>query len=326
MKEFRLKGSYRNMGITFGKTLSNWHRTFRPSEVHLKWALECEKAVKRYAPSILDELSAIADVSDATYEGLLATHLTPAFAFGCTLFAVSGEHTANGKPIYGRQQDWEAQDVEALHVIHAEPDDGHKSIGFSFGDCGRYGGQNEAGVTIASAYAPAYIGKAKPGVRMNISARWALDKFSTTEEVVEYYLKIPHTEPVIFLVADSAGTIARIETTPERTETAISEDGIEVVTNFFMLDGMKDLDRGWPEENHVYEYYRRAERWCKDKKGSLTLADAKTVCSDHEIGICHHDKVDNNITIWSWVTEIGSPNILEIAQGSPCKNEYRQLK
>ena len=55
-------------------------------------------------------------------------------------------------------------------------------------------------------------------------------------------------------------------------------------------------------------------------------SDAKAVCSNHDFGVCHHDKKVDNITIWSWVSEIGSPNILEIAQGSPCKNEYRKLK
>jgi hypothetical protein len=223
--------------------------------------------------------------------------------FGCTLFAVKGEHTSGGNPIFGRQHDWIEEDIEALHVIYTEPDDGHKSIGFSYGDFGRYGGQNDVGLTIGSAYVPMYIGKARPGVRMNISTRWALDNLST---------------------ADRTGTIARVETTPERTAAAYQEGGIEIVTNFFMLEEMRDLDKGFPEDNHIYEYYRRVERWFEDSKGRITTDHAKSVCSNHDNGICHHSNNSTEMTIWSWITEIGQS--LEIAQGSPCNNEYKLLK
>ncbi|MHA2462212.1 MAG: C45 family autoproteolytic acyltransferase/hydrolase [Candidatus Thorarchaeota archaeon] len=318
MKELRIKGSHRNMGITFGKTLTQWHRQFKPTKEHIEFAWECEKAVKQHAPGLLEELEGISEVTGVSYETLISTNLAPAFMFGCTLFAVKGEHTSGGNPIFGRQHDWIEEDIEALHVIYTEPDDGHKSIGFSYGDFGRYGGQNDVGLTIGSAYVPMYIGKARPGVRMNISTRWALDNLST------YLKRIPHTEPVAFLVADRKGTFARVETTPERTAATYQEGGIEIVTNFFMLEEMRDLDKGLPEDSHVYEYYRRVQRWFEDNKGSITTDHAKTVCSEHETGICHHSDNSTEMTIWSWVTEIGQS--LEIAQGSPCNNEYKLLK
>ncbi|MHA2301193.1 MAG: carcinine hydrolase/isopenicillin-N N-acyltransferase family protein, partial [Candidatus Thorarchaeota archaeon] len=183
---------------------------------------------------------------------------------------------------------------------------------------------NDVGLTIGSAYVPMYIGKARPGVRMNISTRWALDNLSTAKEAVDYLKKIPHTEPVAFLVADRTGTIARVETTPERTAAAYQEGGIEIVTNFFMLEEMRDLDKGFPEDNHIYEYYRRVERWFEDSKGRITTDHAKSVCSNHDNGICHHSNNSTEMTIWSWITEIGQS--LEIAQGSPCNNEYKLLK
>ncbi len=312
------------MGRVFGKTLTSWHRQFTPTKEHLEFAWECERSVQQFASDLLDELRGISESSGTSYESLIATNLTPAFLFGCTLFAVRREDTANGNPLFARQMDWMKDDIDALHVIHAEPSDGHKSTGFSFGDCGRYGGQNEEGLTIGSAYVGMYTGKVKPGIRMNISTRYALDKFSTTEETVEYLKRIPHTEPVAFLVADGGGAIATVEASPDKTAAAFLEEGVEVVTNFFKLDEMKHLDKGWPDDNIVYRNYNKAREWFEENKGSITLEMAKEFCSDSKNGICVFSDESEEATIWSWVAEM-NPNALELAPGPPCNTEYLRL-
>ena len=323
MKEFRIKGSYYDMGKTFGKTLSNWHRQFKPNDKLLEFARKCEDAVAKFAPDILDELRGIAEVSGAKYESLISTMLSPFFLFGCTVFAIKGEYTANGNPIFARQMDWLMEDVDSLCAIYTEPNDAHKSIGFSFGDCGRYGGQNEDGLTIGSASLARYTGKVKPGVRMNISTRWILDKLSTTEETVDYLTRIPHTEAMAFLVADKSGTIARVEAASEKTEARYLEEGIDVVTNIFVLDGMKHLDSGLPKDSHTYAYCDRLQEWFEANNGNITLEDVKAICSDPEKGVCQTSK-QYEVTIWSWVASIDPPSI-EIAPGPPCNTQYKAL-
>ncbi|MGY5853749.1 MAG: C45 family peptidase [Candidatus Thorarchaeota archaeon] len=325
MKEFRVKGTYREMGVSFGKTLAQFHRNFTPNEKQLEFAQECEVAVRRFAPDILDEIKGISEVSETRYESLTSIMLAPWFLFGCTLFAVKGVDTANGSPIFVRQMDWYESDVDALHVIHSEPDDGHKSTGFSFGDCGRYGGQNETGLTIASAYAPNYTGQVRPGVRMNISTRWALDKFSTSKETVDYFLGIPHTEAQVFLVADGSGTIARVETSPEKSVAAYLDEGVEIVTNFFKLDEMRHLDKRHPDDNHVYDCVDRTEKWYEENRGSITTESIRKFCSDNDNGICRYSKDIQEATIWSWIAET-NPVKIEIAPGVPCKTDYRVLE
>ncbi len=329
MKELRVRGSYYDMGHQFGKSLHEWHREFSPSDELLQFAWRCEAAAQKYAPGILEELRGVSESSGTSYETLISTNLAPAALFGCTIFAVKGEETVNGSPIYARHQDWIKSDVEALHVIHAEPENGQRSVGFSFGDLGRYGGQNEAGLTIASAYVGMYVGKhPKPGIRMNISTRWALDNFITTEETVDYLMKIPHTEPVNYLVADGSGTIARVETCPEKTAVRYLEEGLEVVTVFYTIDEMKHLDRPWPEDFLFYEYERRVKKWFEENRGSITVDNVKTLCKDPEKGICEYygNPGDNDeITIWSWIAET-NPARIQIAPGPPCNTEYKHLK
>ncbi|TFF95900.1 hypothetical protein EU546_02470 [Candidatus Thorarchaeota archaeon] len=299
MREVWLKGSYSEMGRQFGETLSEWHRTFVPSKELLSFARECEKSAKQYASDILDELRGIAKSTGASYESLISTSLAPTFAFGCTLLAVDGRHTSHGSPLFARQQDWIKSDIDSLHVIHAEPADRYRTVGFSFGDCGRYGGQNEKGLTIGSAYVGMYTGKIRPGIRMSISSRWALDNFASTEETVEYLMRIPHTEPVAFLIADQQGAIARVETCPEKTSVSYADDGTCVVSNCFVHEDMRHLDKGWPEGNIVYRLIDATSKWIEEKSSGISFDGIKSLCSDNQNGICVFSEDSEDATRWS---------------------------
>ncbi|MFW9920917.1 MAG: C45 family autoproteolytic acyltransferase/hydrolase [Candidatus Thorarchaeota archaeon] len=324
MKEIRIKGNYLQMGRTFGKTLSQFHREFSPKVEHLEFGEKCETAVKKYAPDLLDEIKGIAEATKKEYESLVVSMLSPWFIFGCTLFAVKGEFTQNGNPVFARHMDWLKQDIDALHVIHTEPEDGYKSVGFSFGDCGRYGGQNEHGLTIASAAIAGYNGRIKPGVRMNVSTRWALDKLTNTEEAVKYLTRIPHTEAMAFLINDRSGTIARVEAAPEKTDFEFIDEGIGIATNVFVMDSMKDLDQGLPKDNHVYKYIDRLESWFDANQGRINLDDVISICSDEKEGICQADEAFMEVTIWSWIAET-NPCSMQLAPGPPCKTDYRYI-
>ncbi|MFW9847732.1 MAG: C45 family autoproteolytic acyltransferase/hydrolase [Candidatus Thorarchaeota archaeon] len=323
MKEVKVSGSYFEMGEMFGKTLSPWLREFKPKEINLDFAVKCVDAIEQYAPDLLEELQGIAKGSGQSYEALQCAMMTPVYIFGCTLFAVSGEHTAGGSPIYARQHDWIMEDLVDLHAIHSNPESGHKSVGFSFGDFGRYGGMNEKGLTIASAYCTMYTGKIRPGVRMNISTRWALDKFSSTEEAAEYLAMIPHTEPVSFLVLDGSGTIARIEATPEKSQAEFIDEGFGSAINVFVMDDMKHLDKGLPERHHTNVYKRRLGDWFEENKGKITLEDVRRICSDPKQGICQTNE-EYSVTIWSWIAET-NPTSMRIAPGPPCDVDYKQM-
>ncbi|MFW9959284.1 MAG: hypothetical protein ACFFCT_14545, partial [Candidatus Odinarchaeota archaeon] len=73
MKELRIKGSYHDMGLQFGKSLSKWHREFSPSDGILKLAWKCEAAAQKYAPGILEELRGVSESSGTSYEALIST-------------------------------------------------------------------------------------------------------------------------------------------------------------------------------------------------------------------------------------------------------------
>jgi predicted choloylglycine hydrolase len=324
MKEIRIKGTYEELGKEFGKTLSQWHRTFKPKERNIEFAHKCVTAVEEFASDLLVEIRALADATGTSYDALYCTNLTPAFAFGCTLVAISGKYTANGSPIIARQHDWMKEDIDALHAIHTEPKGHQKSIGFSYGDIGRYGGLNKSGLAIGSAGLASYTGKLKSGVRMNISTRWILDNFSTTKEAVDYLLEIPHTEASKFLIVDKKGTIAVAECTPEGKAASYIDDGLGIATNVFKLEETKHLDSGLPDDDPANQYHRILPKWFAEKKGSITFEDMKALCKNTENGICQADE-KYMVTIWSWIAET-NPTSIEIAPGQPFNTEYKVLE
>jgi predicted choloylglycine hydrolase len=329
MKTIRVRGTPYEIGLQFGRTLKEWHRQFKPSERTLEFARGCEGAAKKHAPEILEELRGVAESSGTAYDSLISTNLAPGAMFqgGCTVIAIDGRHTVSRRPIFARHMDWMKKDVEALHVIYSEPEDGFQSTGFSFGDIGRYGGQNEAGLTVGTAYVGMYADSPQPGIRLNISSRWILDNCAKTEEAVKYLEGIPHTEPVNFLLIDAAGTIARVETCPKKVSTKYAEDGMDIATVFYTLDEMKPLDRKWPDDLIFYKYEERVRSWFRDHRGDITVDLVKKLCSSPEKGICEYYGApgdDDEITIWSWIAE-ANPSQVEISPGPPCNTAYQKL-
>lgn len=132
-----------------------------------------------------------------------------------------------------------------------------------------------------------------------------------------------HTEAVAS-VADGSRTIARVEAAPEKTAAACLEDGKEIVTNFFMLEEMKHLDKGCPEDNIVYEFHRRVKRWFQENKGSVAVERANAFCSDPKKGIYQYLDKFEEVAIWSCIAET-SPAAVELAPCPPCDTDYMNL-
>lgn len=103
------------------------------------------------------------------------------------------------------------------------------------------------------------------------------------------------------------------------------DGGIGIATNYYILDEMKQRDKGFPDDNHVKVYYRRIQEWFEENKGRITPEMTKALCSDPEKGICQTVEEFEAVTIWSWVAETDPPK-LQIAPGMPCETDYQILE
>jgi len=164
---------------------------------------------------------------------------------------------------------------------------------------------------------------------MNLTTKWILDHYSTTEKAVAFLKKVPHVAAFNFLIADSENNIARVEASPKKVHAIYYDDGFAVSTNHYLSEEMKEVEMSRTENPNGSSdtRYDNAMNWFEKKKGIVTEDHARELTSVHEGGLCDHYEYENKKggTIWSWIHTIGEPDIL-VASGSPCKNEYVRSK
>lgn len=330
------------MGLVYGRHIkelvlhkATWMTFPTTSKRKLEFALKCEKAIKCYAPGLIEEIQGISDSSKVNYESLITENFVSALGEDfsqemthrcCNVLAIRGEHAVGGNPIFGRNMDCTEEDLRHFHRLVTHPVGGLRNLGFGFGDIGRYGGINESGLAVASASIPFYKNKNQPGLRENIATRWILDNFSNSRDAVNYLEKIPHYHGISYLLADKSGKMARAECGPEAVTSTYLDDGVAIVGNFFQSEKMKHLD-GIPSNDRAFRCYDNIKRWFMKHKGKISADTVKSLCSSHENGICEHALQGDLliVTIWSWIAELGM-NIVEVAEGNPCKNEYKSYR
>lgn len=195
------------------------------------------------------------------------------------------------------------------------------NLGFSDVMVGRYGGVNEKGLACAITAEPAYTGKPQLGVRMNLAIRWILDNLSTTSEAVEWLTNIPHQYAHNYLIADSCGELARVESSPEQDNVTTNNEYIHV-TNHYLDDEMRKLEAPSFDFSNTHRRYDTIEKWY-NSLDKVTLHDVKEVLSSHEEGVCNHG--EGFETIWSWIAPLGE-RYAYVCHGSPCKGEYRKIE
>ena len=153
-----------------------------------------------------------------------------------------------------------------------------------------------------------------------------VNNLETTEEAVEWMKKTPHQWAHNVVIADKNGNLARVETSPERSEAKYPENFV-ASTNHYHDSQMKTLENPTFDYTNTHTRYRRVEEWYRRKKTMITLEDVKHVLSDHEIGVCDHGVWDGREagTIWSWIAPLGQGKVY-VSPGPPCQNEYTSIE
>jgi len=334
MYQFNLKGSYYDIGVTQGQKIKEGiygdykFLSTKPSEKRAEFTDECEKIVKKYIPSYLDEIQGVADASDIDYETIRVWPLSlySESVPSCSIIAISSQYTQNGKPIFIRNYDYLTRFEPLFTVFWTTPEGKIANIGFCdlFGS--RYGGVNEKGLCVAISSSP-YYGKPKPGIVMNLATRWVLDNYNTTKQAVDFLKQVPHFHGFNFLICDKEDNISRVETCPEYVADISYPEGFAVSTNHYFDNKMKEFQR--PVKIHYDSSLRRynnALSWFKENKGNISTENAIELTSKHGNGLCDHfkDGKQDGSTIWSWIYQYSGSELL-LAHGPPCANSYQNM-
>ncbi|ELY96875.1 C45 family autoproteolytic acyltransferase/hydolase [Natrialba taiwanensis] len=324
MQETTLSGSYGEMGRQYGEQLSAVNFSPPPaSDEKLAFMRASESSVEEHIPYLLNELRSMADAGAWNTELIKAVPLALTIESGCSVVAVSGERTAHGEPLFGRNYDFYASFAPFSELIRTTPENGHRHIGVTDHWTGRHDGVNEAGLAIGHTFVP-NRGE-QPGVMFALAARAVLDTCETTEEALEFLERIPHARNTNFLVADSTGSMAIVEASPERVEVTRPSNGFAAITNHFLSESMDDLQPN--EEIHPNSEQRLGHLKRLDEEDTLTMEMLQSTLADPDAGACacgSDDDDDPIETLWSWTAELGTPSV-ELAAGRPDIGEFTQV-
>ncbi|MFX1475029.1 MAG: C45 family autoproteolytic acyltransferase/hydrolase [Promethearchaeota archaeon] len=326
MFEVTLRGSYKEIGYQYGTILKKAGIEFpRPSDKALRFAAKVEQEVAPLIPNLIDEIQGVAEGLSLDYEVIRTYALTVGRSPGCTVFAIPGQYTFDGKTMFARNYD--ATPVFLDFTLFRTYPEGHLShIGCCFDMLvGREDGINEAGVAIAVTGVHG-VYTDKPGVWDYIPVRAVLDTCTSTDEGVVLLTKFPHFWTKNFIVADAKGKIAIVEAAQQHISVHFPQNEVGVITNHFVASSMQSYNHPEKLMHKTHQRYSTIKSWFESTPKPVHMRQVKCVLKDAVTGVCTNKTgrtSDNSfLTIWSWVARLGNQRF-ELAKGSPVTSTSR---
>lgn len=325
MDEVVLTGSPYEIGEQYGRMLEAVG--FEPppvTEAQRQFVAGCVPLVEDVAPSVMVELSGIADAGAWPLERIRAIPLALGWDAGCTVVALAGELTADGQPLFGRNYDFSPEFADYATLFKTNPTTGLAHIGCSDHWTGRHDGINEAGLAVGHSFVP-HRGL-EPGVMFALAARTVLETCESVDEGVAFLERVPHARNTNFLLADAAGTIAIVEASPDEV-VSTSADGVGVVTNHFQSPVMSPQEPDDEGRANSEERLSALDEWADGLSTSIALGELQDALADPETGVCACATPANASaveTLWSWTAALGEPEAY-LARGRPDTNPYERI-
>ena len=329
MQIFDVKGTHYEIGFKMGKIFKETNRGIIESNVEGKnFALKVKNEVESILPELFQEIQGFVDGGNYNYQDILTYSLTLGNNPGCTVFAISGNHTNIMKTIFARNYDGPKHFLN-FDLYKTYPKGFYSHQGCTYGMIiGREDGINEKGLAIA---VTGVFGKYtnKPGVWDHIAVRAVLDRCKNIQEATKLLEEIPHLYAKNFLVADKNNQIAIIEADQHNVEIIYPKGGLGVITNHFTSSNMKRFNDEKKSMYRTYERYNNILRWYEEKKKPIDISDVISILNDSEKGVLsnHIDENANKtfLTIWSWIVQIGEREF-RITTGTPITGDYKISK
>lgn len=307
MYTYRLTGTHYQIGVEYGELLRTTRYLLPQSNpVKASFAQNCERVIAKHAPGLLDELTGMIEGSGYTPEKLRIAALVLDARPACSVMAISGEHTADKKPIFARNFDWFDGFRHRATLIDAQITGKYPHVGFNDVFMGRHDGMNAAGLAIGIAHV---AGKGdKVGMMFPLAVRHVLDCCETVESAVAFLESVPHVRNTNFLLMDRHNTIAIVEASPRQVQTTYAEKGFAAITNQFESPEMqlKENTRHRPTDSP--QRLARMKVWFMQREAAIDLASvAKFMSARAPRGVCVQTRRGKHRfgTIWSWIANPG---------------------
>ncbi|MBB4119130.1 putative choloylglycine hydrolase [Mesonia hippocampi] len=316
----RLYGSFYEMGHKYGKLLYKKANFSIPEITTEKsnFGLKAYQELKNFYPEAIEEIEGFAAGINDKPEKLGAFLLSIPVLENtgqCSVFAYQGD---NGV-IVGRNYDMLFEFKKFTESSLIAPTGKYAYISQSDVFIGRSDGINEKGLSIAMAFVNGknYV----PGISFHFIIKKVLENCASTQEAIQLITTAKVASSNNFLVADKEGTLAIIESAPQKSHVIYPKKGTNYlyITNQFTSNTMKNYDAGgvaWSKS--LVRYQSLAHKLAVTK--NLDLAQAKAILSDK--CVCLNLRKEKFGTIWSVVAKLNNLEI-ERAEAKPTLTNYK---
>jgi len=325
MKEVTLRGTHFEIGRQVGRQLRE-AGTELPAlnERQTRYIDGLVGQVEGSIPDLFDEMRGLAEAGGYDERAVCFYALSIGIVPSCTVVAVSGEHTADGQTLFGRNYD-AGPEFADFTLYRTYPEGGLAHIGCAYDLLiGREDGINEAGLAIAVTGVRGHNTEG-PGLWDHIPVRAVLDRCETVEEAVTLLETLPHLWTKNFLVADRTGGIAAVEAAQQKVVTTRDERGFGAITNHFeapeiraYCDETKIPANSVPRRETACRWFEAA----RESGETLDRVRLKRLLSATGGGV-RSELGEDFTTVWSWLGALGERRI-ELSDRLPEEGSYRE--
>ncbi len=304
------------------------------------WPLAVKKAknylpyAEEFYPDFVEEIKGYAEGARQPFGDMFAAccHelLSAGSAKGCTDIAVNGDVTDVGSVLAAHNEDWSADALDLVVLLHARPAGKPAFVCTSYAGLLPSCGMNSAGISLTgNALSPndgrVGIPKAFP-VRKVMEAR-------RIGEALEYAMPEDRASSYNNICSDKNGEIYSLEGSATDCGWIYAVDGYLVHTNHYTVPKMERFEENRNAITCSIFRYNRALRLIEDQLGGVTIESLKSILRDHvnrPDSICRHAKpgvpqLDATETIFSVIYDLTHLEA-HVLKGSPCSGEYSKFQ
>ena len=241
---------------------------------------------------------------------------------GCTAYALTGEATANGRPLCGQNQDLQPEYSDVAIVLKVRPNDGRpRAVMFTFAGQIGYSGMNEHGV--AHFANQLYNFDWRPALPHYVLKRLALEQ-RNVEQCVQVYAQNRTCSAGNIILCDS-GAVADVEVRPEGLAVFDDDDPDQRLhTNHYLTKEFTGFDEeAFPQLPDTADRLERIRTLVRRSWGTITVDTMKEMLTDHDgdpAAICRHGAAGLH-TVSGYVAEPAT-GTLHIRRGHGCTGTW----
>jgi predicted choloylglycine hydrolase len=289
--------------------------------------------IQRFCPGLDAEIAGFCDTLAIPPEHLVYYAITHLGAIHCSHLVVLPALTETKHVLVGRSYEFN-EAVDDKRFCTTSIDGKYTHMGFSTLFFGRTDGMNEHGlsVTMSAGGIPVGINQGmtppiQEGLQFWALVRVILEQCKTVDEAIALFQEFPNCGNPIFIVADSVGAAARLETYgPHKFVQRIDETSPQkylLATNHFQSSKMRQLDP--TTHTHSTNRYRAIKSFVEGSAPRVNIKGMKGLLADkYPQGLCCHYYREFFGTLYSFVFDLTDKRA-EISFGSPAANPWHVI-